>query len=311
MDSLLDNIDVRDLGNLDLLARQVVEGFIIGLHKSPFHGFSVEFAEHRLYNPGEATKNIDWKVYARSDKLFVKRFEEETNLRCQIVIDTSSSMYFPEAPKKNAKGHVNKLQFSALAAASLMNLLKKQRDAFGLSLFDSKVNTHTRCKVSTTHYRLLLTYLDTLIRNPERNRTTSAAEALHQIADSVHKRSMVMIFSDMFEQSSNTEALFAALQHLKHAKHEVVLFHVVDKDKEINFEFENRPYIFEDLETGETVRLQSNQVKEYYVEQITKFNEALKVKCLQYQIDFVEADIKKGFKPVLQSYLVKRSKMSR
>ncbi len=309
MDSLLDNIDVRDLGNLDLLAKQVVEGFIIGLHKSPFHGFSVEFAEHRLYNPGESTKNMDWKVYARSDKLFIKRFEEETNLRCQIVIDTSSSMYFPETPKKNPKGHVNKLQFSALAAAALMNLLKKQRDAFGLSLFDTAVNTHTRCKVSTTHYRLLLTYLDELIRNPERNRKTSAAEALHQIADSVHKRSMVVIFSDMFEQSDDSEALFSALQHLKHAKHEVVLFHVVDKSKEINFEFENRPYIFEDLETGETVRLQSNQVKEYYKEQILKYNEALKVKCLQYKIDFVEADINEGFKPILQSYLVKRGKM--
>ncbi len=309
MDSLLDNIDVRDLGNLDLLAKQVVEGFIIGLHKSPFHGFSVEFAEHRLYNPGESTKNMDWKVYARSDKLFIKRFEEETNLRCQIVIDTSSSMYFPEAPKKNAKGHINKLQFSALAAAALMNLLKKQRDAFGLSLFDTAVNTHTRCKVSTTHYRLLLTYLDELIRNPARNRKTSAAAALHQIADSVHKRSMVIIFSDMFEQSDDTDALFSALQHLKHAKHEVVLFHVVDKSKEINFEFENRPYIFEDMETGETVRLQSNQVKDYYKEQIQKFNEALKVKCLQYKIDFVEADINEGFKPILQSYLVKRGKM--
>ena len=309
MDSLLDNIDVRDLGNLDLLAKQVVEGFIIGLHKSPFHGFSVEFAEHRLYNPGESTKNMDWKVYARSDKLFIKRFEEETNLRCQIVIDTSSSMYFPEVPKKNSKGHINKLQFSALAAAALMNLLKKQRDAFGLSLFDTAVNTHTRCKVSTTHYRLLLTYLDQLIRNPEKNRKTSAAAALHQIADSVHKRSMVVIFSDMFEQADDSEALFSALQHLKHAKHEVVLFHVVDKSKEIDFEFENRPYIFEDLETGETVRLQSNQVKEYYKEQIQKYNEALKVKCLQYKIDLVEADINEGFKPILQNYLVKRGKM--
>ena len=309
MDSLLDNIDVRDLGNLELLAKQVVEGFIIGLHKSPFHGFSVEFAEHRLYNPGESTKNMDWKVYARSDKLFIKRFEEETNLRCQIVIDTSSSMYFPEVPKKNSKGHINKLQFSALAAAALMNLLKKQRDAFGLSLFDTAVNTHTRCKVSTTHYRLLLTYLDQLIRNPEKNRKTSAAAALHQIADSVHKRSMVVIFSDMFEQADDSEALFSALQHLKHAKHEVVLFHVVDKSKEIDFEFENRPYIFEDLETGETVRLQSNQVKEYYKEQIQKYNEALKVKCLQYKIDLVEADINEGFKPILQNYLVKRGKM--
>ncbi len=307
--NLLENYDVRDLGNLELLAKQVVEGFIIGLHKSPFHGFSVEFAEHRLYNQGESTKNMDWKVYARTDKLFLKRFEEETNLRCQIVVDSSSSMYFPEV-SKNSKDYINKLRFSALSAAALMHLLKKQRDAFGLSIFDNEVNIHSRCKSSTAHYRLMLTYLEKLIQNPERNKTTSAAAALHQIADSIHKRSMVMIFSDMFEESEDPDQLFSALQHLKHNKHEVILFHVVDKSKEIDFEFENRPYIFIDMETGEKVRLQSNQVKDYYVNQMRTFVEKLKVKCLQYKIDFVEADIKKGFKQVLQAYLVKRSKMA-
>lgn len=308
---LLDNFEVRDLGNIELLAKQVVEGFIIGLHKSPFHGFSVEFAEHRLHNPGESTKNIDWKVYARTDKMFVKNFEEETNLRCQIVIDSSSSMYFPKPDKKNKKKYTNKLQFSSLAAAALMNLLQKQRDAFGLSIFDESIKTHTRCKSATSHYRLLLTYLQQLIDNPEDNRTTSATEALHQIADSIHRRSLVVIFSDMFEQNSDNEKLFSALQHLKHNKHEVVLFHVVDKKKELDFEFENRPYIFVDMETGEKVRLQSNQVKDYYVEQMTKFQEELKMKCLQYKVDFVEANIHDGFRPVLQSYFVKRSKMSR
>ncbi len=305
---LLNNFDVRDLGNLELLARQVVEGFIIGLHKSPFHGFSVEFAEHRIYNPGEPTKNIDWKVYARTDKMYTKRFEEETNLRCQIVIDGSSSMYFPEV-SKNSKNQINKLRFSALAAAALMNLLQKQRDAFGLSIFDESVHIHTRCKSSTSHYRLLLTHLQKLIDNPERNKTTSAAQALHQIADSIHRRSMVMVFSDMFEQSEETEKLFSALQHLKHNKHEVVLFHTVDQSLEIDFEFENRPYLFIDMESGEQVRLQSNQVKDYYKEQVTKFKEELRLKCLQYKIDFVEADINKGFRNILQSYLVKRSKM--
>lgn len=305
---LLDNYEVRDLGNLELLARQVVEGFIIGLHKSPFHGFSVEFAEHRLYNPGEDTRNIDWKVYARTDRLFTKRFEEETNLRCQIVIDASSSMYFPEVTK-TSKDYINKLRFSALSAAALMNLLQRQRDAFGLSVFDEDVNIHTRCKSSTSHYRLLLTYLDQLINNPERNKATSAAKALHQIADSIHKRSMVIIFSDMFEQSEDTEKLFGAMQHLKHNKHEVVLFHVVDKSKEINFEFENRPYVFIDMESGEKVRLQSNQVREHYVKQMAQFKEDLKFKCLQYRIDFVEADINEGFRHILQSFLVKRSKM--
>ena len=306
--NILDNIEVRDLGNLELLAKQVVEGFIIGLHKSPFHGFSVEFAEHRLYNPGESTKDIDWKVYARSDRLFTKRYEEETNLRCQIVIDTSSSMYFPEVSKKS-KAYTNKLRFSSLAAAALMNLLQKQRDAFGLSLFDTEVSIHSKCKSSTSHYRLLLTYLDRLINNPERNKSTEAAKALHQIADSIHKRSLVIIFSDMFEQSADSEKLFSALQHLKHNKHEVILFHVVDKSKEMDFEFENRPYIFIDMETGEKVRLQSNQVKDYYREQMQKFKDQLTMKCLQYKIDFVEADIHKGFRQILQSYLVKRNRM--
>jgi len=301
--------EVRELKNLDLLARQVVEGFIIGLHKSPFHGFSVEFAEHRLYNPGESTRNIDWKVYARTDKLFSKRFEEETNLRCQIVLDASSSMYFPEVSKKS-KHYTNKLRFSALAAAALMNLLQRQRDAFGLSLFDESVQVHTRAKSSTSHYRLLLTYLDELIQNPEREKKTAAAEALHQIADSIHKRSMVILFSDMFDQSEDADALFSALQHLKHNKHEVILFHVVDKALEIDFEFSNRPYLFVDMETGEKVRLQANQVKDYYKKQMADYLHELRLKCLQYRIDFVEADIQQGFNQVLQSYLVKRSRMA-
>ena len=308
---LLDNFEVRDLGNLDLLAKQVVEGFIIGLHKSPFHGFSVEFAEHRLYNPGESMRNIDWKVYARTDKMFVKNFEEETNLRCQIVIDSSSSMYFPKPDKKNKKKYTNKLQFSSLAAAALMNLLQKQRDAFGLSIFDEKIQTHTRCKSSTSHYRLLLTYLQKLLDNPQDGIKTSTTNALHQIAESIHRRSLVVIFTDMFEQNEDTEKLFSTLQHLKHNKHEVVLFHVVDKKKELDFEFENRPYIFIDMETNEQVRLQSNQAKDEYVKRMAQFQEELKVKCLQYKVDFVEADIHRGFRPILQAYLVKRSRMSR
>lgn len=306
---LSDHYDIRDLDKLELLARQVVEGFIIGLHKSPFHGFSVEFAEHRLYNQGEDTRNIDWKVYARTDRLYTKRFEEETNLRCQIVIDTSSSMYFPEPKGKDKGNYLNKLRFSALSAAALMNLLQRQRDAFGLSLFDEEVQVNTRCKSSTSHYRLMLTHLEKAINNPERNRSTSAAQAIHQIADSIHKRSMVILFSDMFEQADEVDQLFAALQHLKHNKHEVVLFHVVDKAQEINFEFDNRPYLFVDMETGEKVRLQSNQVKDYYVKQMAAFKEELKFKCLQYRIDFVEADINEGFQPILQSYLVKRNRM--
>ncbi len=304
--SFFDQHDLRRIDNLELMAKQVVEGFIIGLHKSPFHGFSVEFAEHRLYNPGESTKNIDWKVYARSDKMFVKRYEEETNLRCQIVIDTSSSMYFPKDDKKKK---LNKLQFSALAGASLMNLLKKQRDAYGLSLYGDDVHTHTKCKSSTKHYRLLLAKLDSLIKDDSLLKTSSSADALHKIADSIHKRSLVIIFSDMFDNKDNNEHLFSALQHLKYAKHEVILFHVSDHKYELNFEFENRPYLFEDMESGRTIKLQANQVKDAYHEKVKTFYEELRMKCLQYRIDFMEADINKGFFPILQSYLVKRNKM--
>ncbi len=306
---LLDNLEVKDLGNLDLLARQVVEGFIIGLHKSPFHGFSVEFAEHRLYNQGESTRNIDWKVYARTDKLFTKRFEEETNLRCQVVMDASSSMFFPDASDVKNKPYVNKARFSALAAASLMHLLQKQRDAFGLTLFDDEVRLHTQCKSSTTHYRLMLNYLHQFIGNPANNKNTAAAKALHEVAESIHRRSLVVIFSDMFEQMDDNDQLFSALQHLKHNKHEVILFHVTDKSKELDFEFDNRPYIFIDMESGERLRLQPKQVKEHYVEQVGRFMQQLRFKCLQYKIDFVEADISKGFRTVLQSCLVKRSRM--
>ncbi|WP_116124378.1 DUF58 domain-containing protein [Lewinella sp. IMCC34183] len=305
---LITNDQVRDLGNLELLARQVVEGFIIGLHKSPFHGFSVEFAEHRIYNQGEPTRNIDWKVFARTDKMYTKRYEEETNLRCQIVVDSSSSMYFPEVTTKSEE-HVNKIRFSALAAASLMNLLMKQRDAFGLTFFNEGVDLHTRPKSSTTHYRLMLTYLQQLIDAPTHDVKTSTAAALHQIADSIHRRSLVVLFSDMFDESEREEELFAALQHLKHAKHEVVLFHTVDTRKEINFEFENRPYEFIDMESGERVKLQPQQVREHYVQQVAAYQERLRLKCLQYKIDYVEADIQAGFRPILQQYLVKRARM--
>jgi uncharacterized protein (DUF58 family) len=304
---LIDNYEVKDLNNLEILAKQVVEGFIIGLHKSPFHGFSVEFAEHRIYNPGEATKNIDWKVYARTDKMFTKRYEEETNLRCQILLDVSSSMYFPDA----ANPAKNKLGFAALAAASLMNLLMKQRDAFGLSVFNTSVHEHTKAKSSTTQYRYLLGILDKyLSEKAPLNHKTAATDAIHQIAESIHKRSLVCIFSDMFDESSDTEELFAALQHLKYNKHEVVLFHVVDKSKEMDFAFENRPTIFVDMESGDRIRLQPSQIKDFYVEQVTKFTDALKSRCLQYKIDLVECDINSGFKEILQTYLVKRTRMN-
>ncbi|HOY04962.1 MAG TPA: DUF58 domain-containing protein [Saprospiraceae bacterium] len=311
MAQVLEGQDIRSLGsNLELLAQQVVEGFIVGLHRSPFHGFSVEFAEHRLYNSGESTRNIDWKVYGRTEKLFIKRFEEETNLRCHIVVDASSTMYYPWEEKQPQKyKYLNKFCFAAQSAAVLMNALRRQRDAFGLTLFDDDVRFSTSAKSSTVHYRLLLSKLSELIENPQLNKTTDLATSLHQVAESIHRRSLVVIFTDVMEQPSKAEELYAALQHLRYAKHEVILFHVTDKSKELDFEFENRPYIFVDMESGEQVKLQPNMVKEFYTKQVAEFTAQLRMKCLQFKIDFVEADMNKGFNQILQTWMVKRAKM--
>ncbi|MDX2171748.1 MAG: DUF58 domain-containing protein [Bacteroidota bacterium] len=297
----LNRAQIEPFKNLELLAKKVVEGFITGLHKSPFHGFSVEFAEHRLYNVGESTRHIDWKLFARSEKLFIKRYEEETNLRCQIVIDTSGSMFFP----KDAE--VNKLTFSVYAAAALSELLKQQRDAVGLTLFENEITKHFPAKASPLHQKLIYNALEDLLQNHVQNKATNAIAALNQIAEVIHKRSLVVIFSDMFDNGTDNEQLFSALQHLKYKKHEVVLFHVVDKSKELDFEFENKPYHFIDLESGEEIKLNPTQIKQQYQQQVLSFNEALKTRCGQYQIDFVEADINKGFDSILYTYLIKRA----
>jgi uncharacterized protein (DUF58 family) len=289
------------------LARQVVEGFITGLHKSPFHGFSVEFAEHRLYNTGETTRHIDWKLFGKTDKLFVKRYEEETNLRCQVIIDASSSMYFPLADK-NQKGQPNKLSFSINCAAAIITLLKNQRDAVGLSIFSEKVDLHTPAKSSSTHHKWLFSEMEKLLNKEEQQKKTFAAESLHYITENIHKRSLVVIFSDMMDHKNNDE-IFSALQHLRHNKHEVILFHVVDKSKELDFEFENRPYHFIDMESGQEIKLHPNEVKENYINAVNAFKKELMLKCGQFRIDFVEADISKGFKQVLLPYLIKRSKL--
>ncbi|QPH41027.1 DUF58 domain-containing protein [Pedobacter endophyticus] len=292
-------------GNLELLAKQVVEGFITGLHKSPFHGFSVEFAEHRQYNNGDNVKNIDWKLFAKTDKLYSKRFEEETNLRCQFVIDVSSSMYFPE-PKDN------KLTFSIEAVAALMYLLKRQRDAFGLSLFTDEIVLNSPAKSTTVHQKYLFTQLEDLLQKPKINAQTNLSEALHQVAELIHKRSLVVIFSDLFNTQTNaekTDELFDALQHLKFNKHEVVVFNVVDKLKEVDFAFENRPYQFIDMETGDAIKVHTNQVKENYTAAVSSYRQEIALKCAQYKIDLIDADINRGFFPILQAYLIKRQKL--
>ncbi|CAN5189687.1 DUF58 domain-containing protein [soil metagenome] len=306
----LNHQELQQFTHLELLARQVVEGFITGLHKSPFHGFSVEFAEHRLYNSGEPTKHIDWKLYGKTDKMFIKRYEEETNLRCQLVIDHSSSMYFP-LPEKGKKEVMNKITFSVQCAAAITELLKMQRDAVGLSVFAEEVELHTPARSSNVHQKMLFHELEKLLEplDPEVHRKTFAVEALHQIAESIHKRSLVIIFSDMFDSRTGSDDLFSALQHLRHNRHEVILFHVTDKRHEMEFDFDNRPYTFVDMESGEEVKIQPNEIKSTYLQSINEFKRELKLRCGQFRIDFVEADINEGFKQVLLPYLMKRTRM--
>jgi uncharacterized protein (DUF58 family) len=290
--------------NLELLARQVVEGFILGLHKSPFHGFSVEFAEHRLYNQGDPLRHIDWRVYGRTDKLFIKRFEEETNLRCCLVIDTSSSMQFPKDSKK-----INKLQFSCVAAASLLQLLKRQLDAGSLALFDDKVNYLSECRSSPSHYRMLMNELQRMLNLSSENKVTNASAALHLVAEQMHKRSLIIVFSDMMDDADNVEDVFAALQHLRYNKHEVILFHVMDGAMELDFEFENRPYEFVDMESGERIKLQPQQIKEQYISKMRHFQEMVENRCHQYQIDRVAVDLSRPVEGVLHAFLIKRNKL--
>jgi len=292
------------------MAKQAVEGFITGMHKSPFHGFSVEFAEHRLYNTGESTRHIDWKLYARSEKLFLKRYEEETNLRCHIVIDHSSSMYFPAGVKADGD-ELNKLKFSIYAAAALIELFRRQRDAVGLSLFAETLNLQTKARSSQTHHQFLYNELENLLNGmdkPER-KPTFTVDALHHVAETIPRRSLVVLFSDMMDNSSNSEELFSALQHLKHNKHEVILFHTMDKSKEVEFDFQNRPYTFVDMESGEEIKVNPRDVRDDYKLGISAFQSDLKIKCGQYGIDYVTADINEGLNQILLQYLVKRKKM--
>jgi len=300
--SSLDLAAVKAYGNIEFLAKQLVEGFITGLHKSPFHGFSVEFAEHRLYNTGESTRHIDWKVYAKTDKLFVKRYEEETNLRCHLLIDSSSSMYYPE------HNH-GKITFSVLAAAALANLLQRQKDAVSLCVFSDTIEKQTPVKSTPSHVHKIMLDLNELLLQAPQQKKTAVAEVLHEIARKIQKRSLVVIFSDMFENSEHEEALFPALQHLRHNLHEVLLFHITDRKTELAFEFEDRPYEFIDVESGDRIKVQPNQVRSYYRERMEKYYTDLKLKCGQYKIDFVEADISQGLESILMTYLVKRAKM--
>ena len=298
--------NIYGIKNLELLAHQVVEGFITGLHKSPFHGFSVEFAEHRLYNKGESTRHIDWKLYAKTDKLFVKRFEEETNLRCHIIIDNSGSMHYPIIKNPTIK-NLNKIGFSVMAAAVLLEILKRQRDAYGLSIYSDKNEYYAPAKGSERHRRMLLENLQKTLSNRSQTKTKTYT-ALHEIADKIHRRSLIFVFTDMFQADKDEDKLFEALRHLKYNKHEVVLFHTFDGKHELNFDFDNTPKRFIDIETGDHINLYADSIKDNYKAAIEGYFDRLKMKCMQYKIDYVGVDINEGFDQILTTYLISRKR---
>ncbi|MGB1042193.1 MAG: DUF58 domain-containing protein [Tenacibaculum sp.] len=293
-----------EIKNLELLAKQVVEGFITGMHKSPFHGFSVEFSEHKLYNKGESTRHIDWKLFGKTEKLYTKKYEEETNLRCHLIIDNSASMHYPVI-KKQSIDNLNKIGFSAVAAASLIELLKKQRDAVGLSIYADTYEYYAPEKGSERHRKMLINQLDRLLTSNSTS-NTDTYKYLHEIAEKIHRRSLIFVFTDMFQTTKNEEKLFDALRHLKFNKHEVVLFHTYDKKTELLFDFDNSPKKFVDLETGEEINLHAENVQEKYNELSQEYFNQLKNKCLQYKIDYVPVDINEGYQKILTSYLIKR-----
>jgi uncharacterized protein (DUF58 family) len=290
--------------HLELLANQVVEGFISGMHKSPFHGFSAEFAEHKVYNKGESTKHIDWKLFAKTDRLYTKRYEEETNLRCHLIIDNSSSMHFPQL-ESGQPFYESKIGFSVLASAVLMNLLKKQRDAVGLSVFSDTYEYYAPEKGSDRHHRMILNKLEDLLENPKVAKPTETVTFLHQIAEKMHRRSMIILFTDMF-QSGEEEKLFNALQHLKHNKHKVVLFHVVDQKRELNFDFDNAPRKFIDVESGETVNLFADNIKEVYEKNVEAYFKKVAMTCAQNKIKYVPVNVGANFEKILTTYLVEK-----
>lgn len=289
---------------MEMRARLIVEGFITGLHKSPYHGFSVEFAEHRPYNPGDELRHVDWKVYAKTDRHYVKQYEEETNLRHYVILDTSPSMRY------RYKSKISKLEYSAFLAGALHYLMVKQRDASGLIGFDEKIHTIMPARSTLGYVRTLLATLERLCDLEPAGERTSAASVLGQVAERIARRSMVVIITDLFENVAQHESLLNALRHLRYRGHEVLVFHVLESETERKFKFPDVPTRFVDMETGHEMSLQPAQIRENYSEAMTAFSERFKLRCRERNIDFVELDTKEPYSTALLAYLNKRNRLS-
>lgn len=295
---------IRQFSNIGLLAKTLVEGFMVGLHRSPLHGFSVEFAEHRPYNTGESTRHIDWKVYAKTDRLYTKRYDEETNLRAYLLLDTSSSMYYPLP-------HADKLTFSIMSIASLAYLLHKQRDAFALCTFDEQISFLSEMKSTASHLHQLFSHLEDLLKSPSpKHKTTALVRLLHQLSEQAGQRALFVLFTDAFDNQAQLEDLFGALQHLKHKRHEVLFFHVLDHRTELFFEFGEQQYEFIDLETGQRLHLYPSRIRTNYQQRMKHYLKALRLQCGKYGIDYIDTDTRMPFDQILRHYLIKRNRMT-
>lgn len=299
----LDPITVSRLKNMEMRAHLVVEGFITGLHKSPYHGFSVEFAEHRLYNSGDALRHVDWKVYAKTDRYYVKQYEEETNLHHYVVLDTSASMQYRHA------GDLSKLEYGAYLAAALHFLMVQQRDATGLLSFDSEIQTFLRPRSTMRDLREILLHLEHLVHTPSTETFTGTAHALHQVAERVRRRSLIVVISDLIEEADSQEEIIRALRHLRHRGHEVLIFRILEKETEKLFHLPDHPVILRDMESGAELSLHPGQLRKVYTERMNTLTQTLKRQCLEHAIDYIELDTGVAYDKALMAYLNKRKKL--
>lgn len=299
----LDPVVVSRLKNMELRARMIVEGFITGMHKSPYHGFSVEFAEHRPYIAGDEPRYVDWKVYGKTDRHYVKRFEEETNLRHYVALDISASMRY------RAQAPLSKMEYGAYLAAALHYIMVKQRDATGLITFDEDIRTIMSPRSTTSWLRRLLVRLQQTVDNPAPEKRTGAADALSEIAERIARRSLVVVITDLFENIGRHEDLLKALRHLRYRGHEALVFHVLESATERTFDFPDVPMIFRDMETGEEISLQPAHIRENYREAAQFFGDRFRRQCLEYDIDFVELNTEQSYDTALLAYLNKRKKL--
>lgn len=289
---------------MELRARLIVEGFITGLHKSPYHGFSVEFAEHRPYNPGDELRHVDWKVYAKTDRHYVKQYEEETNLRHYVVLDTSPSMRYKQSAS------ISKLEYGAYLASALHFLMVRQRDATGLIAFDESIHTILPPKSTSGYVRTLLSTLERLTNLKPAGERTGAAAVLNEVAERISRRSLVVVITDLFENVAEHETLLNALRHLRYRGHEVLVFHVLESDTERRFRFPDVPMRFVDMETGEEMSLNPAQIRENYEEAVFAFSERFRLRCRERNIDFVELDTMESYRTALLAYLNKRNRLT-